>query len=157
MRNITKDIDLTVDGKAVRFRLTKLDAFSGVKLLRLIMRLEEAAEQREVEQGDGFARSANAELQNRPRCSTPNFSPTIMDLLSTLTDAELHDLMTSVLNHTEVHLPAGLHPVMMGTTWTYPDLEHDTPTAMRLLMEGLSWTLSDFFGAGGSTPEQPAD
>ena len=131
MRNITKDIDLTVDGKAVRFRLTKLDAFSGVKLLRLIMRLEGSP----AEQG----------------------TPTIMDLLSTLTDAELHDLMTSVLNHTEVCLPAGFHPVMMGTTWTYPDLEHDTPTAMRLLMEGLSWTLSDFFGAGGSTPEQPAD
>ena len=32
--------ELTVDGKGVRFRLAKLDAFSGVKLLRLVMRLE---------------------------------------------------------------------------------------------------------------------
>ena len=41
MRQITKDIEITIDGNAVSFRLTKLDAFSGVQLLRLLMRLEE--------------------------------------------------------------------------------------------------------------------
>ena len=40
MRQITKDIEITIDGNAVGFRLTKLDAFSGVTLLRLLMRLE---------------------------------------------------------------------------------------------------------------------
>ena len=41
MRQITKDIEITIDGNAVGFRLTKLDAFSGVMLLRLLMRLGE--------------------------------------------------------------------------------------------------------------------
>ena len=36
MRRITKDIEITIDGNAVGFRLTKLDAFSGVMLLRLL-------------------------------------------------------------------------------------------------------------------------
>ena len=49
MRQITKDIEITIDGNAVGFRLTKLDAFSGVALLRLLMRLEG-----QTEQGDGF-------------------------------------------------------------------------------------------------------
>ena len=40
MRIITKDIPLQIDGQEVSFRLTKLDAFSGVALLRLLMRLE---------------------------------------------------------------------------------------------------------------------
>ena len=40
MRQITKDIEITVDGSATGFRLSKLDAFSGVMLLRLLMRLE---------------------------------------------------------------------------------------------------------------------
>ena len=44
MRQITKDIEITIDGNAVGFRLTKLDAFSGVMLLRLLMRLEGQAE-----------------------------------------------------------------------------------------------------------------
>ena len=30
MRQITKDIQLTIDGNPISFRLTKLDAFSGV-------------------------------------------------------------------------------------------------------------------------------
>ncbi len=39
MRQITKDIEITMDGSRVGFRLSKLDAFSGVALLRLMMRL----------------------------------------------------------------------------------------------------------------------
>ena len=35
MRRITKDIQITIDGSPVGFRLSKLDAFSGVMLLRL--------------------------------------------------------------------------------------------------------------------------
>ena len=38
MRIITKDIEITIDGSRIGFRLSKLDAFSGVMLLRLLMR-----------------------------------------------------------------------------------------------------------------------
>ena len=41
MREITKILSIPVDGKPMDFRLTKLDAFSGVSLLRLLMRLED--------------------------------------------------------------------------------------------------------------------
>ena len=41
MRQISKDIEITIDGSPVGFRLSKLDAFSGVMLLRLLMRLGE--------------------------------------------------------------------------------------------------------------------
>ena len=44
MRQITKDIQITIDGTPLGFRLTKLDAFSGVTLLRLLMRLENLRE-----------------------------------------------------------------------------------------------------------------
>ena len=129
MRQITKDIQLTIDGNPVSFRLTKLDAFSGVTLLRLLMRLE----------GE-------------------NDHPTLLDLISSLSEEELRSVMTSVLNHTAVLLPAGPHPVMTGPEWGYPELEHDTPSCMKLLLEGISWSLSGFFGEGQSGPEagQPA-
>ena len=41
MRNISKTISVPVDGKPRDFRLTKLDAFSGASLLRLMARLPE--------------------------------------------------------------------------------------------------------------------
>ena len=127
MRQITKDIQLTIDGNPISFRLTKLDAFSGVTLLRLLMRLE----------GE-------------------NDHPTLLDLISFLSEEELRSVMTSVLNHTAVLLPAGPHPVMTGDEWGYPELEHDTPACMKLLLEGIAWSLSGFFGAGGSGREAAA-
>ena len=101
MRQITKDITLTVDGTPLGFRLTKLDAFSGVTLLRLLMRLTEKNER-----------------------------PTVLDLIASLSEEELRSVMTSVLNHTAVLLPASPHPVMTGPEWGYPELEHDTPSCV---------------------------
>ena len=146
MRTVTKDIQLTIDGSPLGFRLTKLDAFSGVMLLRLLMRLE---------QGDGSPRS-NQELENCPRRSGPASSPvsfTLLDLIASLSEDELRSVMTAVLNHTSVLLPAGPHPVMTGSEWGYPELEHDTPSCMKLLLEGIAWSLSGFFGEGQSEPE----
>ena len=129
MREITKDIQLTIDGISLGFRLTKLDAFSGVTLLRLLMRLEEK-----------------------------HAHPTMLDLIASLSEEELRAVMTSVLNHTAVLLPAGPQPVMTGPEWGYPELEHDTPSCMKLLLEGISWSLSGFFGGGGSREKAaPAD
>ena len=119
MRQITKDITLTIDGNPQSFRLTKLDAFSGMVLLRLLMRLQER-----------------------------NEHPTLLDLVASFSEEELRSVMTSVLNHTAVLLPAGPHPVMTGPEWGYPELEHDTPSCMKLLLEGISWSLSGFFAGG---------
>ena len=41
MREITKTISVSVNGKSTDFRLTKLDAFSGVTLLRLMAKMPE--------------------------------------------------------------------------------------------------------------------
>ena len=124
MRQITKDIQMIIDGTPTGFRLTKLDAFSGVTLLRLLMRLEEH-----------------------------HSAPTLLDLIASLSEDELRSVMTAVLNHTAVLLPAGPHPVMTGPEWGYPELEHDTPACMKLLLEGIAWSLSGFFGDGQSGPE----
>ena len=129
MRQITKDIQITIDGSLVGLRLFKLDAFSGVTLLRLLMRLE-----------------------------TGGAAPTMLDLIASLSEDELRSVMTSVFNHISVLLPAGPHPVMTGSEWGYPELEHDTPTCMKLLLEGIAWSLSGFFGGGQSKGETaPAD
>ena len=129
MRVITKDITVKVEGQELGFRLTKLDAFSGIMLLRLLMRLEEHKQ-----------------------------GMTMLDLIASLSEEELRSVMTAVLNHTAVLLPAGPQPVMTGPEWGYPELEHDTSSCMKLLLEGISWSLSGFFGGGGSREKAaPAD
>ena len=129
MRQISKDIEITIDGRPVGFRLSKLDAFSGVMLLRLLMRLE-----------------------------NQNTAPTMLDLIASLSEDELRSVMKSVFNHISVLLPAGPHPVMTGSEWGYPELEHDAASCMKLLLEGISWSLSGFFGEGQSrVVTAPAD
>ena len=39
MREITKTLTIAADGKSMEFRLTKLDAFSGASLLRMLSHL----------------------------------------------------------------------------------------------------------------------
>ena len=41
MRQITKDIQLFIGGSPQGFRLTKPDAFTGVEILRLLLRLQQ--------------------------------------------------------------------------------------------------------------------
>ena len=119
MRTVIKDIQINIDEDEKSFRLTKLDAFSGVMLLRLLMKLESQQD------------------------------PTMLDLIASLSEEELRSVMTAVLNHTAVLLPAGPQPVMTGPAWGYPELQHDTASCMKLLMEGIAWSLSGFFGEGG--------
>ena len=96
----------------------------------------------------------------RPGGENPEGSPlgASLDLISSLSEDELRSVMTSVLNHVSVLLPAGPHPVMTGSEWGWPELEHDTPSCLKLLLEGIAWSLSGFFGGGRSKPEAaPAD
>ena len=75
MREITKTITIPVDGSPKDFRLTKLDAFSGVFLLRLLARLPaEGMEQVEASNrplaGQGNSSSRFGTEQGDGSCSS---------------------------------------------------------------------------------------
>ena len=122
MREITKSISVSVDGKLMDFRLTKLDAFSGASLLRM--------------------------LSNMPQVSSGD---SVMGFITHLSESDLRSLMITCLQHCEVLLPAGWIPVMTRGEWTYPELEHDTAVCLKLTIEEVLWTLEGFFGGGAPT------
>ncbi len=128
MREIEKTISIPVEGKPMDFRLTKLDAFSGASLLRMLSGMPK-------DPGDD----------------------SVLGFITSLSEPELRSLMTTCLQHCEVLLPAGWMPVMTRGEWTYPELEHDTAVCLKLTIEEVLWTLEGFFGGGGSTslPEIP--
>ena len=53
-------------------------------------------------------------------------------------------------------LPAGYQPVMQGNTWSWPELEHDAASCLKLCMEEVLWTLEGFFGGSGRTSRPAA-
>ena len=128
MREITKVLSASMDGKSKDFRLTKLDAFSGAALLRMLSGMRK-------DPGDD----------------------SVLGFITSLSEPDLRSLMTTCLQHCEVLLPAGWMPVMTRGEWSYPELEHDTAVCLKLCIEEVLWTLEGFFGGGGSTslPEIP--
>ena len=128
MREITKVLSASMDGKSKDFRLTKLDAFSGAALLRMLSGMRK-------DPGDD----------------------SVLGFITSLSEADLRSLMITCLQHCEVLLPAGWMPVMTRGEWTYPELEHDTAVCLKLTIEEVLWTLEDFFGGGvsDSRPEIP--
>ena len=129
MRNIIKNIQLNMDGTPTDFRLTKLDAFSGAELLQLLAKAPAGGE---------------------------DAGETVSAVFAALPQGDLRSLMTSCLNHTEVLLPAGYQPVMQGSAWSWPELEHDAMTCLKLCMEEVLWTLEGFFGGSGRTSRPAA-
>ena len=128
MREIEKTISIPVEGKPMDFRLTKLDAFSGASLLRML---------------SGMRKDPG--------------NDSIMGFITSLSEPDLRSLMITCLQHCEVLLPAGWMPVMTRGEWTVSELEHDTAVCLKLTIEEVLWTLEGFFGGGGSTslPEIP--
>ena len=128
MREITKTISAPVDRKSLDFRLTKLDAFCGASLLRML---------------SGMPQSRGGE--------------SVMSFITHLSESDLRSLMITCLQHCEVLLPAGWMPVMTRGEWTYPELEHDTAVCLKLTIEEVLWTLEGFFdgGVSASRPEIP--
>ncbi len=120
-KNHDKIISISVDNNAMDFRLTKLDAFSGASLLRL--------------------------LSNMPQVSSGD---SVRSFIGHLSESDLRSLMITCLQHAEVLLPAGWMPVMTRGEWTYPELEYDTATCLKLCIEEVLWTLEGFFGGGAS-------
>ena len=128
MREIMKILPVPVEGKPMNFRLTKLDAFSGASLLRMLSGMRK-------DPGDD----------------------SVLGFITSLSEPDLRSLMITCLQHCEVLLPAGWMPVMTRGEWTVSELEHDTVVCLKLTIEEVLWTLEGFFGGGGSTslPEIP--
>ncbi|MEE3403764.1 MAG: hypothetical protein VZR73_06750 [Acutalibacteraceae bacterium] len=80
----------------------------------------------------------------------PDESDTLSSLFLSLPRDDLRMMMTICLNHAEVLLPAGYISVMTGDDWSWPELEYDTSTCLKLMLEVTVWTLTGFFSEGGS-------
>ena len=122
MREIYKNYELKVDGEPKMFRLAKPNAFSGVQILRLFMRLQD-------------------QRNNEP--------VTVLDFIGSLSNEEMNMIMKTCLNNIDIILPAGPDPIMTQDEWNCLELKNDARSCLALTIEEISWTLESFFGEGG--------
>ncbi len=121
MRENTKMVSVSVGGEKREFRITKLDAFSGVALLRML--------EKKVD---------DPELRN------------YADLFLSLQEEEMTKVMRTCLGRAEISLPAGFARVWTQECWGLPELEYDTMACLALTLEVMSFTMNGFFPAKGS-------
>ncbi len=121
MRETTKMLSLPLGEEKRDFRIAKMDAFSGAGLLRLLSDLTEK-----------------------------NKSQSLSDLLFSLPQQQMEQVMKSCLSRVEVSLPAGYIHVWTQECWGLPELEYDTVTCLKLTLEVMAFTLNGFFPESGS-------
>ena len=123
MREITKTLTLPVGDTTLTFRLSKLDAFSGGRLLKLLSVIQGKSDK----------------------------ALDLSDFLFTLPDKDFEQVMRTCLAHVEVELPAGFIPVFQNDCWGMPELEYETVTCLKLTLEVMAWSLEGFFPETGRT------
>ena len=127
MREIMKTIRLPVGDEMMNFRISKLDAFSGGRLLKLL-----------------------SVAQGKSEKALP-----LSEFLFSLADGDFERVMRTCLAHTEVELPAGFIPVCKDDCWGMPEMEYETVTCLKLTLEVMAWSLEGFFpGTGRTLPRE---
>ncbi len=127
MRETMKEVQIKVDGEQKNFRIFKLDAFSGARLLRLISGvIEEGAKNKDDKRKDS-----------------------LWDMLLSLNDRDMESVMKTCLSRAEVSLPAGYIKVWENGCWGLPEFEYDTITCIALSLEVMAYTLNGFFPESG--------
>ncbi len=122
MRENTKMVTVPVGGEWKEFRIEKLDAFSGVALIRLV-----------------------AERLDDPVIKSYG------SLLFSLGEEEMVKIMQTCLRHAEMRLPAGYTRVWTKECWGIPELEYDAKACLDLTLQVMSFTLDGFFPEKEST------
>ena len=122
MRETKKIIPLKVNEETMHFRLTKLDAFSGGKLLKMLNGVQSDKE-------EAFGLS---------------------DFLFSLGDYDFESVMRVCLAHAEAQLPAGFMTVWKDGCWGVPEMETETMACLKLTLEVMAFSMEGFFTGGGS-------
>lgn len=122
MRETKRIISMTMDGKEMQFRIQKLDAFFGGKLLKMLSGVQK-------DRDEAFGLS---------------------DFLFSLGDYDFESVMRVCLAHAEAQLPAGFMVVWKNGCWGVPEMETETMACLKLTLEVMAFSMEGFFTGGGS-------
>ena len=146
--NIWKTVTINDQEYVIR----KFDAMTGLKLARLV--IAKAAPIIPLldigdDQKDGEKKTAQ-KIANDERIYT-----VVGEVLGTMSDADIDDLVKKCLSACFVDLPAGKQPIIDETGhYGVDDVEYDMALTIRLCYEAIKWGAADFFGGKNSPLRQ---
>lgn len=141
VRDIMKMVEIELDGETKSFRITKMDAFSGAYLMKLVTEkamplLQEAIKGIEQQEDDSFNLKLITEYLPR--------------LLESMTMDELKKLMVLCLQSVELSFPAGFHRVVDAKgNFGVEELQYNTAICLRLMYEVIVYNCAGFFEESG--------
>lgn len=135
--------------------IKKFDAMTGLKLARLVIAkaipiipLLDIGDDKEDGQKDG--KKTAKDVANDERIYT-----VVGEVLGTMSDADIDDLVKKCLSVCYVDLPAGMQPIIDETGhYGVEDVEYDMGLTIRLCYEAIKWGAADFFGGKDSPLRQ---
>ena len=151
MRETTKQVTLTIDGKEKQYLIKKMNALDGSGLLKFCAeKLLPAYKQLQaVFSGDEITDElSEEELAAIEQKRTEGLMSTVLDALQNLSKKELIDFEVECLNTVQVNLQGSWLPVMKGKIFCDTDLEYDVSGVLSLVFEVLIFNLRGFFGEG---------
>lgn len=137
------------------YMIKKFDAMTGLKLARLVIAktapiiplLDIGGDENDK---DKKPKRTAEEIANDERLYT-----LVGEILGTMTDADIDDLVKKCLSVCYVDLPAGPAPIIDETgNYGVDDVEYDMALTIRLCIEAIKWGASDFFGGKDSPLRQ---
>jgi len=146
MREITKNIELEIEGNKMNFQIRKMDAFNGAYLLKVITEKALPALKDAIDMVANEGESKKEE-DNESMIRIFDLLP---GLLASMDAAELKRIMMMCLQTVSCWLPAGYQEVVDSRgNFGIEELEYDVSSCLRLVYEVIVFNCSGFFGESG--------
>ena len=148
MRDIFKEVQLTIDEKEYTFRIQKMDAFttSGlIKLLteKLLPAISSLQDMLSVSVPDN---ATPEELKKITADRTQKILTELPKIMALIPENEFIELEKKCLKSVFVLLPAGPHPVWVNEDFGLEALKYDAMSMMALCFEVVAFNVHGFFG-----------
>lgn len=125
--------NIEIDG--VSYSIKKFTAKTGLKMARLVL----------------SKMAPILPLLDQEASTEDKLFSALSEVLDSMSDADIDDLVNKCLRVCYVTLPAGLQPIIDETGhYGVEDVEYDMVLTLRLCFEAIKWGASDFFGEKGS-------
>ena len=125
--------NIEIDG--VTYSIKKFTAKAGLKMARLVL----------------SKMAPILPLLDQEASTEDKLFSALSEILDSMSDADIDDLVNKCLRVCYVTLPAGPQPIIDETGhYGVEDVEYDMVLTLRLCFEAIKWGASDFFGEKGS-------
>lgn len=139
MREIMKTVEFELEGENKSFRLTKMNAFDGAYLMKIV-----------TEKAMPLLQEAVASTRKGESTDLKLITDMLPRLLSSMSAEELKKLMILCLQTVDISLPAGYQKVVDSRgNFGIADLEYNTAACLRLMYEVVIFNCSGFFEESG--------